>query len=226
MYPLLKKNTSLSKPLTDLAPVRLATRGFTLIEMLVVVAIIVTLAAMIFPVFEMANKRAETLSCIYNMGHITAAVLLYAEDYDGFLLPARMGYGPAGTFGTSWDVVLWPYHRVPGLYLCPSDAAAAAASGTVCYKHSYGLNFDLTMLGGYNGSALPLSALESPSRLILFFEIRGSARALGTSVPLYGLDRIEARHHEGANFAFVDGHVKWMRPHATWKDSHDNLWLP
>lgn len=226
MHSLPKKHKGISKPLMIPVPFRRAAMGFTLIEMLVVVAIIVTLAAMIFPVFEMANKRAERLSCIYNMGHITAAVLLYTEDYDGFLLPARMGYGPAGTFGTSWDVVLWPYHRVPGLYLCPSDAAAAAASGTVCYKHSYGLNFDLTMLGGYNGSALPLSAIESPSWLILFFEIRGSARALGTSFPLYGLERVDARHNEGANFAFVDGHVKWMHPHATWQNSQNNMWLP
>jgi len=202
------------------------TGGFTLIEMLVVVAIIMILAAILYPVYEVVNKRAETIHCANNMHHIATAVSLYAEDYDGLLVPARTSAGPTGTLGTSWDVLLLPYHSVKELYLCLADQTPNYAASTVCYNHSYGINLDVTMVGGYNGSALTQSQIESPSQTIIFFEILGSARALGSSYPTHGLTRVDTRHNTGSNFAFVDSHVKWYHPRATCLDRQSNMWLP
>jgi prepilin-type processing-associated H-X9-DG protein/prepilin-type N-terminal cleavage/methylation domain-containing protein len=206
--------------------------GFTLVEVLVVVAIIMILAAIVYPVYEVVNKRAETVHCANNMHHIATAVALYADDHDGVLVPARTGAGPAGTLGTSWDVLLLPYHKVKELYLCLADQTPTYATSTVCYNHSYGLNLDLTMVSstvtgfsGYNGSALGLESIDSPTQTIMFFEILGSARALGTSYPTDGLTRIDARHNDGCNFSFVDGHVKWYHPRTTCSGDH-NMWLP
>jgi len=200
--------------------------GFTLIEMLVVVAIIMVLAAIIYPVYEIANKRADTIHCVNNMKHVATAALLYAGDYDDFLVPARVSSGPPGTLGTGWDVLLLPYHNVQELYLCLSDQTPDWAAGTVCYKHSYGINYEVAMIGGYNNAALPLERIQSPTQTILFFEIKGNARALGTSVPAEGFAKVETRHNDGANFAFVDGHVKWYHPRTTYLDATDNMWVP
>lgn len=195
--------------------------GFTLIELLVVIAIIAVLAAMIFPVYEVVNKRAETVNCALNMRSLAMAANLYAEDCDGLLVPARISAGPVGTLGTCWDVILLPYHRSELLYLCPSDQAATYASGCVCYNHSYGINLDVAMVGGYNGSALSLGSMDSPTQVILFFEIKGSARQFGSSYPYHGLSRVDVRHNTGSNYAFVDGHARWYRPENT-----TNLWVP
>lgn len=77
-------------------------RGFTLIEMLVVVAIIMLLAAILFPVLEVVNKRAEATSCLMNIRHCAMAVGLYAQDYYGLLIPPaslvqQAPTAPAGT---------------------------------------------------------------------------------------------------------------------------------
>jgi prepilin-type N-terminal cleavage/methylation domain-containing protein/prepilin-type processing-associated H-X9-DG protein len=200
-----------------------AGRGFTLIELLVVVAIIAILAAMLFPVYEAATKRAESTTCAMNLRGLAMATSMYAEDYDGQLTPARIS-GPAATLGTCWDELLLPYHRNDSLYLCPADQMPTAASGCVCRKHSYGINEDVTMIGGYNGSALTLSEIRSPSRTLLYFEISGSLREFGSSYATHGLDRVEPRHHGGSNYAFVDGHARWYLSDQT--TTPDNLWSP
>lgn len=199
--------------------------GFTLTEMLVVVAIIMILAAMIFPVYETVTKRAETAHCSSNIRNLAMAVGVYAEDCDGMLTPARTSYGAPSVYGTSWDVLLTAYHHNQELNLCLSDQTPTWATSTTCYKHSYGINLDLTMVGGYNGSALCQGDIQSPAQTILFFEILGSTRSLGSSYAANKLGRVDDRHNGGCNFAFVDGHVRWMRPRWTATGSA-NLWLP
>lgn len=58
-------------------------KGFTLIELLVVIAIIAILAAILFPVFASARRRADTTRCISNLKHLASAFQLFAEDNRG-----------------------------------------------------------------------------------------------------------------------------------------------
>ena len=58
--------------------------GFTLIELLVVIAIIAILAAILFPVFARAKEKAKQASCQSNLKQIAAAILMYADDWDGW----------------------------------------------------------------------------------------------------------------------------------------------
>ena len=70
-------------------------KGFTLIELLVVIAIIAILAAILFPVFISAKKRAKLAVCVSNHKQLGAAFLAYTEDWDGMSV---MGHTwPPGT---------------------------------------------------------------------------------------------------------------------------------
>lgn len=57
-------------------------RGFTLIEMLVVIGIIAILAAVIFPVFARARAAARRTQCISNLKQLGQAHEMYASDWD------------------------------------------------------------------------------------------------------------------------------------------------
>ena len=198
--------------------------GFTLVEMLIVIAIIVLLAGMLLPVLEQALGKAECTSCLSNVRHLALGARLYSDDYDEQIIPARLD-GPRGTLGTCWDVTIQGYVRNTHLLLCPADETPAAAAGCVSYPHSYGINFALAFVGGYNASSLRLSQVEEPCRTILFFELAGTYRTFGADYDAGGLERYDAqRHNGGANCAFLDGHAKWLRPEATVEPT--NLWKP
>jgi prepilin-type N-terminal cleavage/methylation domain-containing protein len=57
-------------------------RGFTLIEFLVVIAIIAILAAILFPVFARTPAKARQTSCLSNQKQLSLALLMYADDWD------------------------------------------------------------------------------------------------------------------------------------------------
>ncbi|HEX8551417.1 MAG TPA: prepilin-type N-terminal cleavage/methylation domain-containing protein [Abditibacteriaceae bacterium] len=71
--------------------------GFTLIEILIVVAIIAILAALLFPAFKSARERSNQTSCASNLQQIGLAVQLYRNDEKrypsslAFLLPESGG---------------------------------------------------------------------------------------------------------------------------------------
>ncbi len=64
-------------------------RGFTLVELLCVVAIIAILAAILFPVFARAREKARTQSCLMNLTNIGLALRCYAMDNDGYYPPTE-----------------------------------------------------------------------------------------------------------------------------------------
>ena len=57
--------------------------AFTLVEILVVIAIISILAAIIFPSFALVRANARRTSCVSNLKQIGAAMEMYKADYDG-----------------------------------------------------------------------------------------------------------------------------------------------
>jgi prepilin-type N-terminal cleavage/methylation domain-containing protein len=80
-------------------------RGFTLVELLVVVAIIAILAAMLAPVLIEAQDAARMRSCAGNLRQLGSAILRYMDDYEGFGLPPA----PVNSkYGNAWVLYIEP----------------------------------------------------------------------------------------------------------------------
>ncbi len=85
--------------------------GFTLIEMLVVIAIIAILAGLLMPAVQNARESANRVQCINNLKQIGLAILQYADDHNQVLPSGRMFNGSA-----TWAVLIFPYMEQDPLF--------------------------------------------------------------------------------------------------------------
>lgn len=63
--------------------------AFTLVELLVVIAVIAILAALLLPALSRAKDSARKVACVSNLRQVGLAVYIYAQDHNG-----RIPYGP------------------------------------------------------------------------------------------------------------------------------------
>lgn len=193
----------------------LVRRGFTLIEVLIVVAIISLLAAVLLPVFAQARERARQTSCVSNARQLSLGILMYAQDYDETLPP--VAYEDAAGDDEQWMELIEPYLKSEQIFLCPSDAKSQ--------RISYGLS-ELAFVDledDPSTAPLRLAAFQTPATTIMLGEV-GTKDDYQEQVPDVfkmvepsdDLDdeddaRPAARHFQRTSLAFMDGHAKPLR---------------
>ncbi|GBD00122.1 hypothetical protein HRbin17_02658 [bacterium HR17] len=99
--------------------------GFTLIEMLVVIAIVAVLIAVLLPVFSIAREKARQNACLSDLKQIGVALTAYAQDYDDVnVLSHDCGLSVDLNAPVLYAHLLLPYTRSSIVYACGSHPRA------------------------------------------------------------------------------------------------------
>ena len=177
------------------------TAGFTLVELLVVITIIIVLAAVSFTGFRAMRKSANASTSASNMRQLGVALQTYVAEKGRF--PSKLG----DEKGVGWDRILMPYMGDPDfdykaggsdpIRVKTAEAAAAKSAINILYcpgdkekaptgqfRRSYALCFWVSSNGGpgfangfaaYDkapGTGVPLSKISDPGRAVVLVEFQ------------------------------------------------------
>jgi len=196
--------------------------SFTLIELLVVIAIIAILASMLLPALNQAREKAKTIKCAGNLKQQGLATAFYSQDYDEWVVPARLTAG-VPTKGDMWYNRLNDYVQSTEVFHCPSDEDFVWNSYN---KTSYGHNMEGIRVDGDSAKSTGLGLdpahafsmiktvqIKRPSNTIMFADSSDIAAASSRYYICYIDEQTDyapsGRHSKGANVLWCDGHVKW-----------------
>lgn len=171
--------------------------GFTLVELLIVLAVVIVLIAMIFPAVGSAQYKVREFRSLHNMSKITAGLLSFAAENNS-QLPSQSITGDNGNPPT-WDAQILPYlgfeHadgysggsvtsgsplKTLDIFRCPFDSRkptdtfhprSYATTGVAVYPPAAGIpNYGFP--DRPYGEGLRLQQVRKPARLVILTRLR------------------------------------------------------
>lgn len=176
-----------------------------------------------------ARENARRSNCQSNLRQLGIAMAMYSQDYDERIMPQYITAPGQGY----WHVLVKPYIKTLQILICRSESRVFVGAPP---QTNYGYNVTGNgSLGGFydasGNSVSPndirlLAALPSPTETIALAdavcwnnESPGPYYGGGPNILYHATNPttgnmtyyVHPRHFEGANFSFMDGHVKFMK---------------
>ncbi|MDD4182122.1 MAG: prepilin-type N-terminal cleavage/methylation domain-containing protein [Victivallaceae bacterium] len=212
-------------------------RMFTLIELMIVIAIIAILAAMLLPVLNKAREKGKAISCVNNLKQFGNAIVLYVDDNNGWMPVSE-------TDKKLWDWQLHSYLNYDwanksnktsfSIFHCPGGKPNSSFSPYE--SRGYGYNM---YLGRNTHSPLKIVKMQTPTIFVSMGDFRVNSRedesfvGGGTNnypwIKLADPTHTAFRHFGKMNVLFGDNHVEPKErftptskiPNNTrWKNNH------
>jgi prepilin-type processing-associated H-X9-DG protein/prepilin-type N-terminal cleavage/methylation domain-containing protein len=201
--------------------------AFSLVELIVTVAIITLLAALSFPMLGAYRKSAHQAQCITNLKQLSLALSYYSGENNG-LIP-----GPVIQAGDIWLISLPPYIERTNQdlveraspFCCP---AARSEYNSPNFTPTYSMNGSLMEVGPLGYSQVRLQSFTQPSKTAMIMDGQ-----LALTPPYwlhhvgYGGDFPNKRdfvHNGSINILFADGHVETRDEEQIPRSGSDPFW--
>ncbi len=213
--------------------------GFTLIELLIFIAIIAILSAILFPLFLKARAIARTARCQSNQSQLCKALMLYVDAYQG-KMPSRRFLAFDAAPGGGYIAIYEPYVKNHDIIMCPESSRYIGIDGKPTVgRQAYSYNECLIgqlastydgptechFISDFNratasGSGRAIGSVVNPSKTPAFFDAFPYKQSSIYPPTGWGWqpedsvnkNRMTNPHSMGSNYAFLDGHVKWLLP--------------
>ncbi len=193
---------------------------FTLIELLIVIAIIAILAAMLLPALGAAREKARTITCVGQLRQWGTAIQMYSNDQNGYAPYQKDN-------NTSWNVnteLMFNYLNLkspqgdrskappPKISRCPSQDTSTF---TAYWDISYGENCYFSGPVSATGyTPIKITVAYQPSKTMLlsdWFQRTAYPSGYYTSITNQYLI---ARHNKSLNISYLDGHTATIKKNA------------
>ncbi|MGO8764417.1 MAG: prepilin-type N-terminal cleavage/methylation domain-containing protein [Limisphaerales bacterium] len=174
--------------------------GFSLVELLVVVALIVILTAMLTSFGSARRQRSALELCADNLQKMFLATQIYANDYGKYPFNAN-----AGTSEDALEALVPRYSADTSIFICPGGRDSQIPPGASLRK--YKISYAYYMGVGTNSPAAMLFSDR---------QINTLPKNIGDQVFSPDGKPPGNNHHKyGGNFLLADGSVQMSQPRAT-----------
>ena len=151
--------------------IRNSRRAFTLLEIAVVLAIIIAVAALTIPLWQRTQGSARAATCMNHLRQIGAGLNKYLADHDQTFPTLVLARENKEQDVATIDTVLLPYVGDPKIFACPEDTKRLAELTGTSYLWNYKLNGQ--KLSALNVSFVKSDTIENQSQIMVVGDKEG-----------------------------------------------------